>query len=81
LLRWALPFLVFLNLSWSGSGLVIRAGGALALFVLTFVFTPDLVTDQKTNQPTQTINQSSTGTQSPPIVNNPGTINIIDGKK
>jgi heme A synthase len=71
----------FLNLSWSGSGLVIRAGGALALFVLTFVFTPDLVTDQKTNQPTQTINQSSTGTQSPPIVNNPGTINIIDGKK
>jgi len=30
----------FLNLDWKGSGLVIRAGGALALFVLTFVYTP-----------------------------------------
>jgi hypothetical protein len=71
----------FLNLSWSGSGLAIRAGGALALFVLTFVYTPNLVTDQKTNQPTQIINQNSTGPQSPPIANNQGKINIINGTK
>jgi hypothetical protein len=30
----------------SGSGLAIRAGGALALFVLTFFYTPDLATTQ-----------------------------------
>lgn len=36
----------FLDLRWSGGGLAIRAGGALALFVLTFVYTPDLVPDQ-----------------------------------
>lgn len=36
----------FLDLRWSGSGLAVRAGGALALFVLTFVYTPDLVPDQ-----------------------------------
>src|ERR1700733_483955 len=34
----------FLNLKWSGGGLVVRAGGALALFVLTFVYTPHLLT-------------------------------------
>lgn len=34
----------FLTVGWSGGGLAIRAGGALALFVLTFVYTPDLVT-------------------------------------
>jgi hypothetical protein len=33
----------FLEIGWRGSGLAIRAGGALALFVLTFVYTPDLV--------------------------------------
>jgi hypothetical protein len=33
----------FLELGWRGRGLAIRAGGALALFVLTFVYTPDLV--------------------------------------
>ncbi len=32
----------FLNLGWTGRGLSIRAGGALALFVLTFMYTPDL---------------------------------------
>jgi hypothetical protein len=37
----------FLELSWSGRGAAIRAGGALALFVLTFLFTPDLVNDPK----------------------------------
>src|SRR5208282_2156354 len=36
----------FLYVGWSGGGLVVRAGGALALFVLTFVYTPDLVTAQ-----------------------------------
>jgi hypothetical protein len=36
----------FLDLRWSGGGLALRAGGALALFVLTFVYTPDLVRDQ-----------------------------------
>ncbi len=33
----------FLNVGWSGGGLAVRAGGALALSVLTFVYTPDLV--------------------------------------
>src|SRR5918998_1102338 len=37
----------FLELSWSGRGAAIRAGGALALFVLTFLFTPALVNEPK----------------------------------
>jgi hypothetical protein len=36
----------FLAVGWSGSGLTVRAGGALALFVLTYLYTPDLVTRQ-----------------------------------
>jgi heme A synthase len=36
----------FLEVGWSGRGLAIRAGGALALFVLTFLYTPDLITKQ-----------------------------------
>ena len=36
----------FLDIRWSGSNLAIRAGEALALFVLTFLYTPDLVTKQ-----------------------------------
>ena len=64
----------FLNVRWAGSDLVVRAGGALALFVLTYVYTPDLVTDL-TNSGTQ-INQSSSGDQSPPIANNSGKIII-----
>jgi hypothetical protein len=39
----------FLDLRWSGGGLVVRAGGALALFVLTFVYTPDLVKDRNSS--------------------------------
>jgi hypothetical protein len=38
----------FLEIGWSGRGLAIRAGGALALFVLTYLYTPDPVT--KTGQ-------------------------------
>jgi hypothetical protein len=34
----------FLSVGWSGGGLTVRAGGALALFVLTFLYTPDLAT-------------------------------------
>jgi hypothetical protein len=33
----------FLNLTWRGGGLIVRAGGALALFVLTFVYTPKVL--------------------------------------
>jgi hypothetical protein len=33
----------FLNVRWSGAGLIIRAGGALALFVLTFIYTPNVL--------------------------------------
>jgi hypothetical protein len=47
----------FLKVSWSGSGFKLRAAGALALFVLTFVYTPDLVTDQSRSTPH--INQNS----------------------
>jgi hypothetical protein len=32
----------FLSISWKGAGMVVRAGGAMALFVLTFVYTPGL---------------------------------------
>src|SRR5512133_320651 len=41
----------FLEIGWSGRGLAIRAGGALALFVLTFLYTPDLVTKQAQGGP------------------------------
>jgi hypothetical protein len=33
----------FLDLEWRGGGLLVRAGGALALFVLTLVFTPTVL--------------------------------------
>ena len=68
----------FLDIRWSGNGLAIRAGGALALFVLTFVYTPDLVADR--GRPETQINQSSSGDLSPPIANNKGTITIQGGK-
>lgn len=47
----------FLNVSWSGGGMGIRSGGALALFVLTFVYTPDLVADKASSK--STVIQSS----------------------
>ena len=36
----------FLSVGWSGGGLTVRAGGALALFVLTYLYTPDLAMKQ-----------------------------------
>jgi hypothetical protein len=66
----------FLTVRWSGHGLAIRAGGAIALFALTFVYTPDLVVDQDISK--NKINQSSSGPLSPPIANNKGQI-IIQG--
>ncbi len=33
----------FLNINWSRRGATIRAGGALALFILTFVMTPNVI--------------------------------------
>jgi hypothetical protein len=68
----------FLNLRWSSSGLAIRAGGALALFVLTFVYTPDLVKSQDADTGVQ-IEQKSTGSFSPPIIGNTGSIHIEGG--
>jgi hypothetical protein len=66
----------FLNVGWSGGGLAVRAGGALALFVLTFMYTPDLVTERGA---TLRIDQQSTGALSPPIVGNTGNIHIEGG--
>ena len=64
----------FLNVGWSGGGLAVRAGGALALFVLTFVYTPDLVTAQGGSG--VQIDQHSEGPFSPPIAGNKGNITI-----
>jgi hypothetical protein len=69
----------FLELGWRGQGLAVRAGGALALFVLTFAYTPDLVTDQ--GAPGLQIRQESKGPLSPNIVGNTGKIEIGDGEK
>jgi hypothetical protein len=65
----------FLNVGWSGGGFAVRAGGALALFLLTFVYTPDLVKDEGIPSGTQ-INQSSKGPMSPNIVGNKGNVRI-----
>jgi hypothetical protein len=67
----------FLELGWRGQGLAIRAGGALALFVLTFVYTPDLVTDR--GKPGPQIRQESKSELSPNIVGNTGTVEIHGG--
>ena len=37
----------FLSVGWSAGGLTVRAGGALALFALTYLYTPDLVPKQE----------------------------------
>jgi len=67
----------FLNVGWSGGGFAVRAGGALALFVLTFVYTPDLVKDEGASSGTK-INQRSKGPMSPNIVGNKGSVTIQD---
>ena len=67
----------FLELGWRGQGLAVRAGGALALFVLTFVYTPDLVTDRR--GPGPQIRQESKGALSPNIIGNKGTVEIHGG--
>src|ERR1700704_5443335 len=36
----------FLSVGWTGGGFTVRAGGALALFVLTYLYTPDLAMKQ-----------------------------------
>lgn len=58
----------FLDLGWKGGGLVIRAGGALALFVLTYVYTPDLATGQ-------TVISAPNGVAAGSITNSPITVN------
>jgi hypothetical protein len=67
----------FLELGWRGRGLAMRSGGALALFVLTFVYTPDLVTERGELGPQ--IRQESKGALSPNIVGNKGTVEIRGG--
>jgi hypothetical protein len=64
----------FLELTWPGHGLLIRAGGALALFVLSFVYTPDLATGQA--NPGLQIRQESKGSLSPNILGKTGNIRI-----
>jgi tetratricopeptide (TPR) repeat protein len=70
----------FLNVRWSSGGLAVRAGGALALFVLTYVFTPDLVTDQgsktgsiTTKGPQSPVVQGTQGNVQMDLGTNPGT--------
>ena len=58
----------FLDLDWKGSGLAVRAGGALALFVLTYAYTPDLATGS-------TVIQAPGGVAAQRIVNSPITVN------
>jgi hypothetical protein len=63
----------FLDIRWSGSGVALRAGGALALFVLTFVYTPDVLPDQSGK--TQTTISAPGGVASQSITSSPITIN------
>jgi hypothetical protein len=63
----------FLDIRWAGTGLAVRAGGALALFVLTFVFTPDVLLDQ--GGKTQNTISAPGGVASQSITGSPITIN------
>ena len=63
----------FLEVGWTGSGLAIRAGGALALFLLTFLYTPDLVTSA--DHGGQTIINAPGGVGAGKIEGSPITIN------
>ena len=59
----------FLAIGWSGSGLSVRAGGALALFVLTYLYTPDLV--MKQGQAAQVTISAPGGVAAAQITNSP----------
>jgi len=61
----------FLNISWSTKGKIIRAGGAFALFLVTYTVAPGPSPGQTTD-----IRQISTGDSSPPIANNSGSISV-----
>jgi hypothetical protein len=63
----------FLDIRWTGSGLALRAGGALALFVLTFVYTPDVLSDQTGKA--KTMISAPGGVASQSITGSPITIN------
>lgn len=63
----------FLNVGWTGAGWKVRAGGALALFVLTFMYTPSVVFESST------ITQITKGPLSPAIGNNNAPL-IIQGE-
>jgi hypothetical protein len=64
----------FLDIRWAGTGLAIRAGGALALFVLTFMYTPDLLPDQGVGKPQVTVSAPG-GVAAESITGSPITIN------
>jgi hypothetical protein len=63
----------FLEVGWTGGGLAVRSGGALALFVLTFLYTPDLVL--KHDQVGQTTISAPGGVAAEKIDRSPITIN------
>lgn len=64
----------FLDIKGKLMGFSVRAGGAMALFLLSYTFTPDLP-GMKQDGPA-TVTQSSTGDASPPIVGNSGSVTI-----
>jgi hypothetical protein len=51
----------FLKVSWRGAGLVVRAGGALALFALTFLYTPQVLPLESTSGPNSPIFKNIVG--------------------
>ena len=63
----------FLSVGWSGGGLTVRAGGALALFVLTYLYTPDLATKQ--DHGGQVTISAPNGVAAGEIKNSPITVN------
>jgi hypothetical protein len=70
----------FMNVGWTARGITIRAGGALALFVLTYVATPPVLPSDglgliKTTGPASPVNLQNTG-----IVNNWATVSGEKGQ-
>jgi len=69
----------FLNFNWAGRGLAIRAGGALALFVIAFMASGTIISltnssAESSRRGTSGVQQSSKGNCSPNIVG--GTANM-----